>query len=365
MSLDLSWQRVRWEALTNPFEVADPFFHLNLRRFELTDEPPALDFRPGDGLDLTLVRGARIRRQVALELKDYLVLVEAVTRCHAALLELLQPVTDNFRLNPDPHAVEWLLPGRAGPTGRWWLAVDVSNCFESMDYRRLALALPGLDKPWRRAVLALLARHASGPRQGVVSCGRVNHVFTRLYLQPVVAALKGYTFSLTGLDDFHLFVDSRREGLRALEFLAARLAEVGLQVNYARTWLVESARARREQALARLRWENVKHRLASWGARAGLPVASWFGLENALFIHRRPSFLELLQFPAVQEAFYRRLQHDDLYFGDRALLLLCLAWAPARPQGRLVRYLQTKEGPLYRAAREGMKKGRPCAGAPQ
>lgn len=357
-ALELAWERVRWEVLTNPFEVPDPFFQLNLRRPELTGEPPALEldgYRPEPALDLTLVRGARLRRKRALSLRDYLLLVAAVTSRQPELEERLQPLTDTFQLAP---GVAWLQPPSPGRqrallrAHRWWLHADVSNCFESMDYRRLVGEL-GLDRPWSRAVLRLLQEHRAGPRQGVMSVGRVNHILTRLYLQPVVAGLAGYTFQLTGLDDFHLYVDSRNEGLRALERLTALLAGVGLQVNFSRTWLVEGRRALREQALAPLRAAHLRHRLAAWGARLGLPVAGWFALEDGVFIHRRPDFRELLRWPAVQEAFRRRLERDDPYPGDRALLLLGLAWSPHRPEGGLREYLVRQEGALYRMALTG------------
>jgi len=363
-ALELAWQRVRWEALTNPFEVPDPFFQLNLRRPELTEEAPALDlegYRPDAALELTLVRGARLRRQRVLSLRDYLLLVAALTRVQERLEERLHPRTDTFQLAP---GAAWLLPPPRGRqltllrNHRWWLQVDVSNCFDSMDYRRLVREL-GLERPWARAVLGLLREHRAGPRQGVMSVGRVNHVLTRVYLQSVVAGLVGYTFQLTGLDDFSVFVDSRREGLQALERLTALLARVGLQVNTSRTWLVESRRALREQALARFRADYVRHRLAAWGARLGLPVAGWFSLEDAIFVHRRPDFRSLLRWPAVQEAFRRRLSRNDPYPGDSALLLLCLAWSPHRPHGPLREYLEAQDGALYRMALVGL----PPAGA--
>ncbi len=357
--IELAVRRFAWEVDLDPFETPDPFTQPSfLRGPEFRRHPQSYweeqlgralsNPYPAGGEAPTPMwtsRGPGSRHMACLSVLDNLLML--------ALLAQIQPelqrrfaATDSqqdwcFQMAP---GISWLrspfssLPYEQAGTqarrgrqtfrsswqgrSRWHVQADVASCGTSVDRRRLSaeLAACGLNRSQRRQLSGLLGRLALGPRYGVRSFGNGLCILVKFTLQPVLRQLLalGYDALLMELDEFHLFVDSRAQGLRALEQLEQLLGQRGLALNPSKTYLQPLAPARASGMPASW-WPDLRNdRFASQGSRARTALHGWLYQEAArrVLLQGRP--------------------------GDRYQVLYWLERAGVPPRGRLRAALQAR-----------------------
>jgi hypothetical protein len=377
LDLELAWQRLRWESSLRLRDLGEPmdwcFHSLHLRRFDF-DLNPA---QQGPGLDCSRHRDLRLRSYQCLSLTDYLDWNALLHRAQPGLYELFQVCEGEcdftLSLTPGNEVDWWRWPLVAAPYGqapgandraqrqwlqrqlrshRWWLRVDISHFFDSLDRRQLWARLRrcGVPAGSGQRLMELLQATARGPR-GVANFGRISGLLARLQLQPLLQQLRqsGYRFALRTVDEFELFFQQRDPALQALEELRQGLERLGLRINYSQSWLVPCARALGDQRRQRWRAEYLWHRLASWLARRQLaPTAlvQWLRrpLQSGAFLFRRPDYFELLAYPATQRAWLAELQNPHASPGDRLFLLLYLWESGQTPLPPLRGWLEQHAG---------------------
>ena len=370
LDLELAWNRLRWEAQLHLRRLGEPmdwcFHSLHLRRFETA--------RPGSrGEDCSRYRGLRLRAYQCLRVEDYLDWNALLHRAQPGLHELFEPHDGccDFTLSltagdelqwwrwPLAEGVYGELPGASDrrqhqwlqgqlAEHRWWLRVDISHFFDSLDRRRLWVQLRRCGVPSSQGprLMELLQEVATSPR-GITNFGRISGLLAKLYLQPILSKLRaqGYRFALRTVDEFELFFQERSHALEALECLRRELASLGLRINYSQSWLTSCARARSRQWTQRWRPEYALHRLGAMLCRRGLRFEALVGaLEqpflSGAFVFRRPSYFELLAYPAAQMALLRRLQDSRSSLGDRLFWLLYFWESGQSPLACLRRWLE-------------------------
>lgn len=357
--IELAVRRFAWEVNLDPFATPDPFTQPSFLRgpefrrhpsghWEERLEQALANPYPDQGgapTPMWTSRGPGSRHMACLSVLDNLLMLGLLARVEPELQRRFA-ATDSqqdwcFQMAP---GISWLrspytsLPyeqaGLQARQGReafrrswqgrssWHVQADVASCGTSMDRRRLGaeLAACGLNRPQRRQLSGLLSRLALGPRYGVRSFGNGLCVLVKFYLQPVLLQLLalGYDALLMELDEFHLFVDSPSQGLRALEALEQLLGQRGLALNPSKTHLKPLAPPR-PSSRKRLWWPDLRNdRFASQGPRARAALHS----------------------PLYQEAARRVLLQGRT--GDRYQVLYWLERAGVRPRGRLRSSLEAR-----------------------
>jgi hypothetical protein len=137
--------------------------------------------------------------------------------------------------------------GKLAGHAKYVVVSDISGYYENIDIGRLVSELAALrvEKP-ARDQLGRLWNKWAGPRgRGIPQACAPSHVFGEFYLDPVDRSLRASGIDhLRYLDDIRIFTASAREARLQLQELSRLLRDRGLNLQSAKTDVLEASKAR-------------------------------------------------------------------------------------------------------------------------
>lgn len=270
--LELAWKRVRRDMKARHFTV-----HPDIVDWIESDLPGWLD---GPAAELTTgytprpskfaavpKAGGLIRPGTILDLDDALVYNFLVGRLLHSIIQQLRwsqgSVDTAYPLPPTAEAAEWTGIGflvwrnwrdqsntRLSALGVEYVVVsDITGFYENVDLQRLASDIRGVGAdPEIVSLLQSCLRNWALPRnEGIPQGYSASDILAKLYLDGVDRNLRNDGFThVRYVDDIRIFCQTKLEARKAIRRLTAHLYPRGLNLQSAKTQILDKRKARRK-----------------------------------------------------------------------------------------------------------------------
>jgi hypothetical protein len=132
---------------------------------------------------------------------------------------------------------------------KWVVFADISGCFENISLKRLSLDLRnlGVTENIVKSLSCCLNRWAEPKERGIPQGNRCSFILGEIYFDYIDKRLKygDYTFCRY-VDDFRIFCKSKGEAVKALHFLTQLVREKELNLQTAKSYILESQEAKKK-----------------------------------------------------------------------------------------------------------------------